>query len=141
VHGSDVSAAHTGLTYFVHQLRDVHRVTGRTRNIHHGKRRRPANRVHYVSTVVRRVQRLPVPALREYDVGANAAQARLVGEMVGVVLGVHARRVRTAAPIWRHVAAVALLHVLAQAFGRAPQGVSGEHTEPGLEGLGGVGVG
>lgn len=115
-------------------------MTGWTRNIHHWKRRWASNRVHYVSAVVRRVQRLPVPTLWEDDVGANAAWTRLIGEMVGVVLGIHAWRVRAAAPIWRSVAAVALLHVLAESFGRTPQWVPSEHAEPRLEGRGDIGV-
>lgn len=60
--------------------------------------------------------------------------------MIGVVFGIHARWVRTAAPFWCRVAAVALLHALAKAFGYASQWVSGEHAEPGFEGSGDVGV-
>jgi hypothetical protein len=70
--------------------------------------------------MIRRVQRLPIPALWEDDVGANAAGARLVGKMVGVVLGIHAWRIRTAAPVWRRIAAVALLHIFAKAFAGTP---------------------
>jgi hypothetical protein len=64
----------------------------------------------------------------------------LGGEIIGVVLGIHARWVRTASPVWRRVAAVALLHVLAKAFGHAPQGVASEHAKTRSKGRGSVGV-
>lgn len=119
----------------------MHRMTCRTRHVHFRERRRPIHRMRYMRTVIWGVKILPVPALREDDVRSNAPSTRLDWEMIRVVLGIHARGIRTAAPVGLGVATIALLHVLAEAFRRASHRVAGEHAEAGSEGSGGVHVG
>ena len=67
--------------------------------------------------------------LREDNIGPDAAGASLLREVVGVQLGVHARRIRTAAKVGTREAAVALLHFRPQILRRASRRVSGKHAE------------
>jgi len=113
----------------------------RTRNIHNGERHRPAHGLRNVRLVIRAIQIDTVPALRKDDIRANPAGTRLLGEMVGIPDGIHARRIRAPAPVGLRVTAVALLHVAAKILGSAAVGVARQHAKAWAEGRGAVGRG
>ena len=129
------------ITHFVHQLWYVHRMTCRTRYIDFGKRRGTVDRMRDMRTVIWRVEIFPIPALRKDDVGSNAPRTWLLREVIRIVLGIHAWRIRTAAPVGLRIAAIALLHILAEAFRSASHRVTSEHTEARSEGSGCIYIG
>lgn len=98
--------------------------------------------------MVRAIEALPIPApalildpqllfkIRlicssqwEDNVRTDTSSAGLLGKVISIPFGVHAWRVHAAPKIGAREAAVALLHVLSQIFGRAPHRVASKHAE------------